>query len=49
MRNLAQDSRVKDLIMALNASLNARIDEEVGSDDGKFLPLLDGRWYPTRV
>ena len=49
MRNLAQDSRVKDLIMALNASLNARIDEEVGVDDGKFLPLLDGRWYPTRV
>jgi arylsulfatase A-like enzyme len=49
MRNLAQDSRVKDLIVALNASLNARIDEEVGVDDGKFLPLLDGRWHPTRI
>src|SRR5215468_8647535 len=49
IHNLAQDSRVKDLIMALNASLNARMDEEVGVDDGKFLPLLDGRWYPTRV
>ena len=49
MHNLAQDSRAKDLIMALNASLNARIDVEVGVDDGKFLPLLDGRWYPTRV
>ena len=49
IHNVAQDSRAKDLIMALNASLNARIDEEVGVDDGKFLPLLDGRWYPTRV
>ena len=47
IHNLAQDSRAKDLIMALNASLNTRIDEEVGVDDGKFLPLLDGRWYPT--
>jgi len=47
VHNLAQDSRAKDLIMALNASLNTRIDEEVGVDDGKFLPLLDGRWYPT--
>jgi len=49
MRNLAQDGRANDLIMALNATLNARIDEEVGADDGKFLPLLDGHWYPTRV
>jgi arylsulfatase A-like enzyme len=47
IHNLAQDSRAKDLIMALNASLNTRIDEEVGEDNGKFLPLLDGRWYPT--
>src|SRR5215510_5407105 len=47
IHNVAQDSRAKDLIMALNASLNTRIDEEVGVDDGKFLPLLDGRWYPT--
>jgi hypothetical protein len=46
--NLAQDGRAKDLMMALNASLNTRIDEEVGVDDGKFLPLLDGRWYPAR-
>jgi arylsulfatase A-like enzyme len=49
IHNLGLDSHAKDLIMALNASLNARIDEEVGVDDGKFLPLVDGRWYPTRV
>jgi arylsulfatase A-like enzyme len=49
VHNLAQDSKAKDLIMALNTSLNARIDEEVGVDDGKFLPLLDGHWYPARV
>jgi arylsulfatase A-like enzyme len=48
-RNLAQDGGPKDLIMSLNAKLNARIDEEVGVDDGSFLPLLDGRWYPTRL
>jgi hypothetical protein len=35
--------------MALNALLNARIEEEVGIDDGKFLPILDGRWYPTNI
>ncbi|MGC1180493.1 MAG: sulfatase-like hydrolase/transferase [Methyloceanibacter sp.] len=46
-RNLAQDGKAKGvLIMALNDTLNARIDEEVGVDDGKFLPLRDGRWHP---
>lgn len=49
MRNLAQDGRAKDLIMALNAKLNARIDEEVGIDDARFLAMLDGHWYPARV
>ena len=29
--------------------LYARIDEEVGDDDGKFLALIDGRWYPARA
>jgi hypothetical protein len=28
-----------------NAKLKARIDEEVGVDDGSFLPLRDGKWY----
>lgn len=45
--NLAQDGKVNaDLIMALNETLNGRIDEEVGVDDGKFLPILNGYWYP---
>jgi len=49
MHNLAQESRVSDLIMGLNAKLNDRIDDEVGVDDNSFLPLLDGHWYPDRV
>jgi len=49
MHNLAQESRVGDLIMGLNAKLNDRIDDEVGVDDNSFLPLLDGHWYPDRV
>jgi arylsulfatase A-like enzyme len=46
--NLAQDGK-SDLIMALNETLNGRIDEEVGVDDGKFLPLFHGFWYPARL
>jgi arylsulfatase A-like enzyme len=46
--NLAQDGKT-DLIMALNETLNGRIDEEVGVDDGKFLPLFHGFWYPARL
>ena len=34
-----------DLIMAMNNKLNERIAEEVGVDDGGFLPLKDGKWY----
>ncbi len=46
LRNLAADVRANgELIMALNAKLTARIDEEVGADDGRSLPLRDGRWY----
>jgi arylsulfatase A-like enzyme len=49
-RNLAQDGAAKsDLLMALNDKLNARIDEEVGDDDGRFLALIDGHWYPARA
>ena len=44
--NLAMDrQRHGDLVMAMNAKLNARIDEEVGEDDGSFLPIRDGKWY----
>jgi arylsulfatase A-like enzyme len=49
-RNLAQDGTVRaQLIMALNDKLNARIDEEVGEDNGEFLSLIDGHWYPAKV
>jgi arylsulfatase A-like enzyme len=49
-RNLALDGTAKgDLIMTLNDKLNARIDEEVGDDDGRFLALIDGHWYPARA
>jgi arylsulfatase A-like enzyme len=49
-RNLAQDGTAKgELMLALNDKLNARIDEEVGDDNGEFLPLIAGYWYPARV
>jgi hypothetical protein len=48
--NLALDSNAKsELIMAQNAVLNSRIDEEVGVDNGKFLSIQDGKWYPARI
>ncbi len=44
--NLALDrARFGDLVLAMNAVLNDRIDEEVGVDDGSFLPIRDGRWF----
>lgn len=44
--NLALDrARFGDLVMAMNATLRARIAEEVGVDDGGFLPIRDGRWF----
>jgi len=48
-RNLALDGKAKaELFMGLNEKLNALIDEEVGVDDGKFLSLAHGHWYPAR-
>jgi arylsulfatase A-like enzyme len=48
--NLAQDGTARgELMMALNDKLNARIDEEVGEDNGKFLALIAGYWYPAKV
>ena len=48
--NLALDGAAKgELMMAPNDKLNARIDEEVGDDDGGFLPLIAGYWYPARA
>ena len=34
-----------DLIVAMNAKLNDLIAEEVGVDDGSFLPIRNGRWH----
>jgi arylsulfatase A-like enzyme len=49
-RNLAQDGTARgELITALNEKLNARIDEEVGDDNGRFLSLIHGYWYPARA
>jgi hypothetical protein len=48
--NLAQDGTAKgELMIALNDKLSARIDEEVGEDNGSFLPLIAGYWYPARA
>lgn len=45
MNNLALDTKKNgDLILALNLETNRRIADEVGNDDGKFLPIRDGKW-----
>ena len=45
MTNLALDPKKNgDLILALNQATNDRIADEVGVDDGSFLPLRDGKW-----
>ncbi|WP_439613417.1 sulfatase-like hydrolase/transferase [Reyranella sp.] len=45
MTNLALDPKKNgDLILALNRVTNERIAEEVGVDDGSFLPIRDGKW-----
>jgi arylsulfatase A-like enzyme len=47
--NLAADrARHGDLVLAMNAELNARLDEEVGADDGSFLPIRNGKWHFPR-
>jgi hypothetical protein len=45
INNLAMDAANTDLIKAMNAKLNERIAEEVGDDDGSFLPIRDGKWF----
>jgi arylsulfatase A-like enzyme len=49
-RNLAVDPRKHgELIMAMNAKLNALIDEEVGEDVGQMLPEIKGiNWTITK-
>ena len=49
MQNLALDrSKNADLLLAMNAKLNALIDTEVGEDVGQMLPQgVDGGWVAT--
>ncbi|MFN4017788.1 MAG: sulfatase-like hydrolase/transferase [Reyranella sp.] len=45
MKNLALDLKKNgELILALNQATNERIADEVGTDDGSFLPIRDGKW-----
>jgi hypothetical protein len=45
MANLALDPKKNgDLILALNQVTNERIADEVGVDDGSFLPIRNGKW-----
>ena len=49
MRNLAVDRRANgELLLAMNQKLIDVIDEEVGSDDGEFLPENKTGWAVTR-
>jgi arylsulfatase A-like enzyme len=46
VHNLAADPKTnRDLIMAMNAKLNGRIADEVGDDNGSFLPIRNGKWF----
>jgi len=46
INNLAIDTkRNGDLVVALNQEANRRIAEEVGEDNGHFLPIRDGKWH----
>ncbi len=51
MRNLAaKPSKHADLIMAMNAKLNALIDKEIGPDKGQMLPRSEGvDWAMTQL
>ena len=45
MSNLALDPKKNgELILALNQVTNERIADEVGVDDGSFLPIRGGKW-----
>jgi hypothetical protein len=34
--------------MAMNKVMNERIAQEVGIDDGSFLPIRNGRWHVAK-
>ncbi|GAB0120140.1 sulfatase-like hydrolase/transferase [Acidisoma sp. 7E03] len=46
MNNLAADPlKTGELLTSLNTLTNSLIADEVGVDDGNFLPIKDGKWY----
>jgi arylsulfatase A-like enzyme len=46
VHNLAADPEINgDLMMAMNAKLNGRIADEVGDDNGSFIPIRKGKWF----
>lgn len=46
LNNLAANPKLSgDLLFALNQNLNLLISQEVGIDDGHFLPIRNGKWY----
>ena len=46
IHNLAVDMKKNgDLIFALNQKLNEIIANEVGVDDGAYMPIRNGKWY----
>ena len=46
MNNLAMNPKKNaELIMAMNKLTNDLIAQEVGVDDGSFLPIRNGKWY----
>lgn len=47
-QNLATDpNQYGDLLLAMNEKMNALIDEEVGTDDGSFLPIEQANYATT--
>lgn len=42
--HLAVDRKKNGDLPALNQEANRRIAEEVGEDNGHFLPIRDGKW-----
>ena len=45
MHNLAVDrKKYGELLLAMNDKMNTIIDDEVGVDDGRFLPGEDADW-----
>ncbi|MBX9947512.1 MAG: hypothetical protein K2Y40_25795 [Reyranella sp.] len=46
INNLAADrTKNAELMLALNKAMNERLAEEVGDDNGRFLPIRNGKWF----